>query len=160
MSESKFKTMRHIETVRNYMGFVLKEFIDRCHRHDQSKLQSPEVEAFEIYTPRLRGLTYGSEEYRECLRGMAPAIKHHNENNSHHPEHYPNGINGMDLFDLIEMLCDWKAAGMRHDDGDMYKSLEINHKRFDINDQLFSVLKNTVDRHIQRWDVPHKANES
>lgn len=43
MSESKFKTMRHIETVRNYLGYVIKEFVDRSISHDQSKLESPEA---------------------------------------------------------------------------------------------------------------------
>jgi len=72
------------------------------------------------------------------------ALKHHYENNSHHPEHYPNGINGMSLLDLIEMLADWKAAGMRHADGDMQKSLEINKKRFGMSDQLAEIFQNTI----------------
>lgn len=159
MSENKFKTMRHIETVRNYLGMVSKEFIDRAIRHDQTKLESPEVEAFEEYTPKLRGLTYGSEEYKACLRGMKPAIEHHTANNSHHPEYYVDGIDGMNLFDLLEMLCDWKAATMRHADGNIYKSLEINESRFKISPQLFSILKNTVDE-IQKKEVFHKAEES
>ena len=159
MSESKFKTMRHIETVRNYLGMVIKEFIDRSIRHDQSKLESPEVEAFEEYTPKLRGLTYGSEEYRACLRGMKPAIDHHTKVNSHHPEHYENGVDGMNLFDLLEMLCDWKAATMRHNDGDIYKSLEINKDRFKMSPQLHIILKNTIDL-IEQKEVYHKAIES
>src|SRR3990167_7750416 len=105
MSESRFKTMRHIETVRNYLGMVVKEFIDRSIAHDQSKLESPEVEIFEIYTPKLRDCAYGSEEYKGYMKEMKVAIDHHNTNNSHHPEHYQNGIDGMNLFDIIEMLC-------------------------------------------------------
>ena len=53
-------------------------------------------------------------------------------------------INGMTLFDLIEMLCDWVAAGQRHDDGDIKKSLEINQERFNISPQLQQILENTV----------------
>jgi hypothetical protein len=35
--------------------------------------------------------------------------------NSHHPEHYGNrGISGMDLFDVVEMMCDWMAAARRN----------------------------------------------
>jgi hypothetical protein len=37
---------------------------------------------------------------------MAPALKHHYENNRHHPEHFKNNIDDMNLIDLIEMLCD------------------------------------------------------
>lgn len=159
MSENKFKTMRHIETVRNYLGMVIKEFVDRSTRHDQTKLESPEVESFEEYTPKLRGLTYGSEEYRACLRGMKPAIDHHNAHNTHHPEHYPTGLDGMNLFDMLEMICDWKAATMRHADGDIYRSLEINRERFGMSEQTYNVLKNTID-FIESKDVYHKANES
>lgn len=159
MSESKFKTMRHIETVRNYLGMVIKEFVDRASNHDQTKLESPEVEAFEIYTPKLRGLTYGSEEYKQCLRNMKPAIEHHNANNSHHPEHYPNGIDGMNLFDLLEMMCDWKAATLRHNDGNIYRSLELNKDRFNMSPQLCSILLNTIN-FIETKEVKNKACES
>ena len=159
MSESKFKTMRHIETVRNYLGHVAKEFIERAIAHDQSKLESPEVEIFEIYTGKLRGCTYGSDEYKGYLKEMQVALDHHYKHNSHHPEHYSDGINGMTLFDLIEMLCDWKAATLRHADGDIYKSLEINEKRFNISPQLKEILSNTVEL-IESTEVYHKANES
>ncbi len=64
MSESKFKTLRHIETVRNFLGAAIKALLQRSERHDQSKLQPPEVDTFEIYTAKLRGITYGSDEYR------------------------------------------------------------------------------------------------
>lgn len=53
-------------------------------------------------------------------------------------------VNGMSLLSVMEMLSDWKAAGMRHEDGSIDQSLEINRKRFEISDQLFEVLKNTV----------------
>ena len=148
MSVSKFKTMRHIETVRNYLDVVAMEMMERGETHDQSKLESPEVEIFEIYTPKLRGTTYGSDEYKTYMKEMEVAIKHHNENNSHHPEHYENGINGFDLFDLMEMIYDWKAATERHDDGDIYKSLKLNKERFGISDQLYEILKNTADRFL------------
>lgn len=55
-----------------------------------------------------------------------------------------SGIYGMSILDLVEMLADWKAAGMRHADGDITKSLEINRKRFGISDQLFMIFQNTV----------------
>ena len=93
-------------------------------------------------------MTYGSDEYRQCLRDIKPAIEHHNAHNSHHPEYYPNGIDGMDLLDLLELVCDWKAASERHDDGDVLKSIEINEKRFKMSPQLAGILRNTIKRHI------------
>ena len=55
----------------------------------------------------------------------------------------------MSLIDLVEMLADWKAASLRHADGDIIKSLEINKKRFGISDQLAEMFENTVRE--MRW---------
>lgn len=41
-------------------------------------------------------------------------------------------------------VCDWKAAVMRHADGDINKSVEINTKRFNISPQLVAIIKNTI----------------
>ena len=159
MSESKFKTLRHIETVRNYMNWVIREILHRQEQHGQTKLEPPEVEIFEEYTPKLRGCTYGSDEYRAMMKEMKVAIDHHNENNRHHPEYFVDGIKGMTLIDLIEMICDWRAASLRHDDGDILKSIEMNQERFGYSDELKYILANTAYFLIS-WDVFHKANES
>lgn len=159
MSEAKFKTMRHIETVRNYLNVVIKEFLKRQEQHDQSKLQLPEVEIFEIYTAKLRDLEYGSDDYKQCLAEMKPAIEHHTANNRHHPEYFEHGIISMTLIDLLEMLCDWKAATLRHKTGDIFKSIDINQKRFGYSDELKGVFQNTV-YWLAGETVYHKADES
>ena len=170
MSESKFKTLRHIETVRNYLGSVVKDLLVRAEEHDQSKLQSPEVEIFEEYTPKLRGCTYGSPEYAGYLKEMQVALNHHYCHNRHHPEYYMVGpeFNGpcvssvlerMTLIDIMEMLCDWKAATLRHADGDIIKSIEINQERFGYSDELAMILRNTA-RWLDKSDVKHHAEES
>lgn len=146
---SEKDTWTHIRDVAsNLMKFRFKLF-ERLHLHDKSKLESPEKELFDKYAPLLKSLTYGSEEYKESLVNLKPALDHHYTNNSHHPEHYENGIDGMCLIDVVEMLCDWLAAVKRTDNGDIYKSLEINRTRFNMSDQLYSILKNTVDRHFK-----------
>ena len=142
--DSTDDTKEHISTVRQFLALVINDVFWRIEDHDKSKLQEPEKSMYDEYTPKLRSMTYGSDEYKQCLKEMGVALKHHYENNSHHPEHYPNGINGMSLLDLIEMLADWKAAGMRHADGDMQKSLEINKKRFGMSDQLAEIFQNTI----------------
>jgi hypothetical protein len=55
------------------------------------------------------------------------------------------GIDGMDLVDILEMLCDWKAATLRHKSGDIMESLKINKERFKISDQLYKILVNTIE---------------
>ena len=143
--DSKDDTLRHIELVQLHMKLVIRALSFRSDGHDSSKMEDPEKEVFDIYTPRLRGLSYGSEEYKQTLADMYPALEHHYRVNAHHPEHFKNGIDGMNLLDLIEMVCDWMAAVKRHDDGDIGRSLSINSKRFGISEQLQNVIKNTVD---------------
>lgn len=159
MSESKFKTMRHIETIRNYLNLCIRELMHRQERHDQSKLESLEVETFDKYTPKLRGCTYGSEEYKGYLKEMDVALQNHYANNRHHPEHFKDGIQGMTLIDILEMIIDWKCSGMRHADGDLFKSIEINQKRFGYSDELKQIFINTA-KWINSENVYHKAEES
>ena len=159
MSKSKFKTMRHIEAVRNYISVCIKDLLDRQEKHDQSKLDSPEYEVFEKYTPKLRKCTYGSDEYKKYLQEMDPALQHHYAHNAHHPEHYAKGVDDMTLLDLLEMLADWKASSMRHNDGNLLKSIEINTGRFNMAPQLVSIFKNTA-RWLEDQTVQHKAHES
>lgn len=191
--DSTKDTTEHIKRVQELLSVAIDKTFARRRAHDQSKLESPEKEAFDEFTPKLKKSTYGSEEYKEFLAQMKPALDHHYANNSHHPEHYrwhcsicctsfsakqyedapqgPNdsgkrycprccsngmiyeadledrpdlGINGMTLLDLIEMLCDWKAAGERHADGSMERSLMVNQERFHIGEQLQSILENTA----------------
>ncbi len=145
MIDSRPATYEHIQTVQRLLNNQIRDLVGRSERHDQSKLVSPEVEVFDEFTPKLAGSTYGSDEYKSFLAGMKPALDHHYAANSHHPEHYSEGIRGMTLLDVLEMLCDWKAATMRHNDGDIRKSIEINQKRFGYSDELKQILSNTVD---------------
>lgn len=142
--QCKKDTMEHINQVRELMIGMANELLRRAMRHDQSKLVSPELEVFTEFTPKLKTSTYGSDEYKTFLKEMKVALDHHYSMNSHHPEHYENGIHGMDLMDIVEMFCDWKAATMRHDDGDIYKSIEFNKKRFRYSDDLEAIFNNTA----------------
>lgn len=139
-----YETLKHIDTVRALMHDVAKAIIDRAMVHDQSKLLEPERDIFMEYTPKLAALTYGSDEYKQCLAEMKPALDHHYINNRHHPEHHIGGVDSMNLVDLIEMLCDWKAATMRHNNGNIISSLDINRTRFNINKQLDIILRNSL----------------
>jgi hypothetical protein len=143
-SDSTQETEAHIKRVVDLLTDCLDNIATRQDAHDASKLKSPEKECFDEVTGALRALTYGSPEYKTQLARLKPALDHHYANNSHHPEHYPDGISGMSLIDLLEMLCDWKAAGERHADGSMSRSFKVNKDRFKIGDQLQQVLENTA----------------
>lgn len=137
-------TRAHIEVVRNLLNMMVRELLHRGEIHDQSKLGDLERKTFVEFTPKLKDSTYGSEEYKGFLRDMKPALDNHYAENAHHPEHFQDGINGMTLIDVLEMLLDWKAATLRHDTGDIMRSLEINKERFGIDAQLMTILTNTV----------------
>jgi hypothetical protein len=142
---TNYDTFRHIERVRNLLNRCITDLLERGEKHDQTKLEAPEVELFTEYTPKLAACTYGSEEYQGFLKAIKPALDHHYANNRHHPEHHKNGVNDMNLLDIVEMLCDWKAASERHHDGNIRKSIEINANRFGLSPQLVKILENTAD---------------
>jgi hypothetical protein len=142
--DSTKDTLLHIKRVNELLLEAADELMYRAKIHDTTKYKEPEKSVFDEFTPKLKGSTYGSDEYKEFLKGMQVGLSHHYANNSHHPEHYDDGINGMNLFDLLEMLLDWKAATERHEDGDIHKSLKINKERFEIDDQTAEILENTV----------------
>ena len=144
--DSEEDTKEHIRRVRFYLVKCINEFSARAYNHDRDKIEDPvEKRLFDEYTPKLRDCTYGSDEYKEFLKGLKEGLDIHYKNNRHHPEHFENGIKDMNLIDLLEMICDWKAASERHADGDVYKSLVINKERFGYSDELYNILKNTVD---------------
>jgi hypothetical protein len=144
-TDSTKETLEHIKKVNAYLGQCATALIQRGIVHDQSKLESPEKEMFDEVTDVLKGITYGSNEYKAQLEKLKPALAHHYAHNSHHPEHYVTGIDGMNLLDIIEMLVDWKAASERHKDGDIYRSIEINAERFKMSEQLVNIFKNTAN---------------
>ncbi len=77
--DSSRDTEDHIDRVREYMSAFYNNLRNRAIAHDQSKLESPEKEIFDIVTPKLKGLTYGSDEYKAALGEMGEALTHHYE---------------------------------------------------------------------------------
>ena len=138
------ETLRHIGQVRLLLDQVIVELLRRGREHDKSKMSPEEVDVFTEFTPKLKDCTYGSDEYKGYLAAMKPALDHHYANNAHHPEHFDNGIEDMSLIDLIEMICDWKAASLRHANGDISRSIQVNTERFGIDPTLRRILENTV----------------
>jgi hypothetical protein len=60
-------------------------------------------------------------------------------------------VQDMSLLDVLEMLVDWKAATMRHANGDIRKSIEINQQRFGFSDELKRLMLNTLEL-LERGD--------
>ena len=144
IAECKVETQKHIEKVRKYIRIITDKLTTRGVNHDSVKLDTPEVEIFAEHTESLKDLEYGSPEYKQHLDAMKVALDHHYANCRHHPEHFQNGINDMNLVDIVEMLCDWKAAAERQHNGNLLTSIEQNATRFKMTDQLKQILLNTA----------------
>lgn len=143
--DSRPETYKHILKVQEWINHACHNLSRRSSVHDQSKLESPELELFDEWTPKLKEVEYNSPEYKDMLGHLKPALDNHYAKNRHHPEHWAEGINDMSLLDLLEMVCDWKAATERNANGNIMKSLQVNKERYNISDQLYKVLLNTIN---------------
>jgi len=146
---SNHETFVHIQRVQRMLLTAACELNIRALEHDQSKLCSPEVEIFAENAEILNQIEFGSAEYDKCRERVQEALKHHYQNNRHHPEHFLSGIDGMNLIDVLEMVIDWMASTKRMKGGDIEKSIEILSNRFGISEQLKQIIKNTVV-HLQK----------
>lgn len=142
--DSRPDTLAHSQRVGELLVELVKELLDRSTCHDRSKTEPPEVAVFDEYTPLLKTSVYGSDEYKAQLAAMSGGLDHHYAVNRHHPEHFADGVAGMTLVDVAEMLADWKAATERSDTGDLARSLDIQRERFGLSDDLLSILRNTA----------------
>ncbi len=162
------ETEKHVRRVGVLMLEVISKLQRRAVVHDSSKFSPEEFDAFAAETPALRGLTYGSDEYKAALARLGPALDHHYKANDHHPEHFGTttcdqcgqdeskpctcggtrtrrgDIHRMDLIQLLEMLCDWQAATERHANGSLPKSIVQNAKRFGYDDRMAVLLCKTA----------------
>ena len=146
MSDKPYDCTLDILEHRTKVAVLIYKLVDelkkRAIHHDESKLSDPvEKEIFDLWTPELRKAPFGSEEYKVCLEAMGEGLQRHYRANSHHPEHWTNGIRGMSLIDILEMVCDWKAAAERSG-----KPVDLDQvtKRFKIDPQLLQIIYNTL----------------
>lgn len=138
------ETVAHVRRVGVLLLDAVSNLQHRAVVHDDSKFSPEEFDAFAAETPKLRGMTYGSDEYKAALERLGPALRHHYAMNRHHPEHHPGGMADMTLIDLIEMLADWKAATERHADGDLHRSIQQNADRFGYDEGMRGLLYRTA----------------
>ncbi len=142
--DSRAETLAHIHAVRDRLEIFATALLERGQIHDASKLGPEEKPVFDAVFPQLAGLSYGSPEWNAVVERAGPALAHHYRHNRHHPEHHAEGVVGMDLLDLVEMLCDWMAAAQRQPaDG---VKLDHNVRLFAIEPQLARILANTLAR--------------
>lgn len=137
--------VRHIQKVSDFCLKIAKEFEDRALLHDRSKLGQQEFKLYKELLPEMKKHKFGSKEYNE----VAKKFQFHFDNNpSHHPQAHKNGINDMNLFDMLEMFADWASVG-----SNMNESILTNAQRFGMSQQLVTLFRNTAEWCGLRWPV-------
>ena len=148
-------TFQHIARVRELLGMFAIQMIRRGDVHDASKFLPVELgplQEMQDIIDRDGPALPGSDEYKRRTELLGPMIDHHRRNNSHHPEFHEfenggdcmHGINGMDLFDLVEMFFDWRAANLDRDAG-APMSLSFSCEKYHITGPLRHILFNTAE---------------
>jgi hypothetical protein len=144
--EAHFDTWLHKHLINKLLLDVTFDIQHRALTHDDSKMtNNVEMEGFGKVGPLLSSVPFGTPEFETYKSEMQPAISHHMCNNRHHVESHENGVDDMNLIDLIEMLADWKAAGSRRDDSSIEKSIEMMSRRYKFSDDLKKIMKNTAN---------------
>lgn len=133
--------LAHKNRVSWWISWINYILVWRAKHHDESKLLPPEKDIFDEYTPKLKELKFGSDEYKSALEKMGEGLRHHYDNNPHHPEHFKKGIDDMTLWDLTEMVADWMAAASIKD-----KNIDLDYlqRRFNLSPQLRHIIYNTL----------------
>lgn len=148
VDESAGKTidviLKHKKSVREKLLFLSEELRKRAEEHDNSKLQFPEIEWL-IEMDKEQRYQYGTKEYFDKMNRWKKFFIHHYTQNRHHPDHFSNGIDDMNLVDITEFLVDIVSyyEVLQVHDGE--KVLDDQEKRFQINGQLRNVLSNTLN---------------
>lgn len=140
-------TLRHMKRVQDLLSDAAVHLLRRGQRHDLSKLDPAELgplQTLREYQEEHGQAAFGTPEYEQQRAMLGPMLQHHYENNSHHPEHYENGVDDMDLFDVVEMFFDWKAASERG--GEDAMNLTAAAERYGISPQLLNIMRNTAER--------------
>ena len=160
--DSRPETQKHIDKVNEFGKQFADKLKSRLILHDASKLIEPECKFFDKGTPNLASSTYGEKSYDDAKDSIKEGIEHHYKMNDHHPEHFGDaGIAGMNLYQLVEMYLDWRAASLRHKDGNIFKSIQYNKDRFNMDPQVYGILLNTaiVDAPELFPDAPDEVKE-
>lgn len=137
--------LQHTAHLRALMGRIAALIVERGAVHDLSKLNTDEFEGFARINRVAREQKFGSPEYEAAMERERPTIDLHFSRNRHHPErprligeaaererglpddatyHYAVAAASMEWLDIVEMVCDWRAAQLGY--GDTSRTWEQN----------------------------------
>ena len=138
--------LRHIMTVQGLLRRVARQLLNRADDHDLSKLAPDELGGMIEIDAIADRCGLNSPEYMAALSGKA--IKLHQSRYPHHPEYHSNGVEDMGIFDLIEMVCDWKAANQLRGHPEWEKSVDMMAERLSLSPE-YVLLINLIARALE-----------
>jgi Family of unknown function (DUF5662) len=135
--------IQHIQWLMEGMCWIQSQLMLRMLTHDRTKIEADELDAYAEIVPHFKDFEYGTEEHEAHGNKLEGAWTHHTSHNKHHVEHFEQGMVDMTLIDIIEMVCDWRAASLRSGSFDYKRSLEIAKKSNSIPSMLAQIIENT-----------------
>lgn len=137
--------VEHITKVRSLLLNLADDVCNRANTHDHSKFNKDEYDLFKENFKALQNATYGSMNYNRIRNKCKQAVDLHYIRNRHHPEHHKDGIRGMNLIDIMEMVVDWMVASRQSKNGNIKESIRVGQERHNFSDDLKDIITNTVD---------------
>lgn len=138
---------QHILRVQEKLQVIIQILEKRSKNHDRSKLEEPEFSLWKEMDSEPK-YEFNSLEYFEKQKKFRKVFELHYKNNRHHPEYHQNGVNDMNLVDLLEFLIDSISYKEDIRISEALRICEEQAARFQISEQLTQVLKNTVIRYF------------
>ena len=135
--------IQHTQWLMEGMSYVITNLLTRLLTHDRSKIGPDELDLYAKIVPGFKGLVYGTKEHEEHGKKLGPAWQAHCLDNRHHVEHFENGLHDMHLLDLIEMVCDWRAASLRSGKFDYETSVKQFANKNNVSHDLVTIIHNT-----------------
>ena len=129
--------------VQDKLSTVARELISRGRTHDNSALGSPEIEVYHRFFLEYQKYKIGDPRKDEVFTQMAEAIGHHFQYNDHHPEHFENGINDMDLIRLMQFTADIMSWS-EQEQIDIFEILPMIRDKCGMTDQVYNLICNTI----------------
>lgn len=127
--ETMLLTFEHVRRVQILTYEFLEKLLSSVIFHDKSKFNRQEFD--DLVAQEVSG----KKEYAKD--------DPHYSFNPHHPEHYENGIDDMNLLTIVEMLSGWKVDA-EEQNRPFSEILKEYNQKYKVNDQLRKILENTA----------------
>ena len=108
----------------------------RCARHDDSKLEFDEMQAFLQLPNEGENMKNANTPLSD---GVTKLIQKHWAHNKHHPEFFKD-YHEMTEIDIMEMVCDWHARSKQYNTNFKEFVKTRQQIRFHFDDEFFAIV--------------------